>query len=88
MNRDAIDATAATLGTKAAYTGATTTVGSWLLSSEFGVIAGLFVGVIGLLTNLYFQHRRDKREQRAHELEEIEHARRMERMNSQRGELR
>lgn len=75
MNRDAIDAAAATFGTKAAYTGATTTVGGWLLSSEFGVIAGLLIGVTGLLVNLYFQRRRDLREER-------EHQRRMARMAS------
>jgi mannose/fructose/N-acetylgalactosamine-specific phosphotransferase system component IIC len=80
MNRDAIDATAAALGTKAAYTGATTTIGSWMLSSEFGVLAGLMIGVLGLLTNLYFQHRRDRREER-------EHQRRMDRMASQKGDL-
>lgn len=80
MNREAMDAAAATVGTKAAYTGATTTVGSWLLSSEFGVIAGLLVGVIGLLTNLYFNHRRDRREER-------EHQRRMAQMASRPGDL-
>lgn len=80
MNRDAIDAAAATIGTKAAYTGATTTVGGWLISSEFGVIAGLLIGVTGLLTNLYFNHRRDRREER-------EHQRRMAQMASRPGEL-
>jgi hypothetical protein len=78
--QSAIDATAATLGAKVAYTGATTTVGSWLLSSEFGVFAGLLIGVLGLLTNWYFQHRRDKREQ-------MEHQRRMDQMASKRGDL-
>lgn len=81
MNREAIEATAATLGSKAAYTGASTAVGSWLLSSEFGVFAGLLIGVIGLLTNLFFQHRRDKREEREHE-------RRMAHMQSKPGDLR
>lgn len=80
MNREAIDAAAATLGTKAAYTGATTTVGGWLLSSEFGVIAGLLIGAAGLLTNLYFNHRRDRREER-------EHQRRMAQMASRPGDL-
>lgn len=81
MDRQAtIDATAATLGSKAAYTGASTAVGGWLLSSEFGVIAGLLIGVIGLLTNWYFQHKRDKREER-------EHQRRMSQMATRPGEL-
>lgn len=87
MNRDAIDATAVTIGTKAAYTGATTTVGGWLLSSEFGVIAGLIIGLLGLLTNLYFQHRRDRREERAAQLEEVEHQKRMKRLGTQPGDL-
>ena len=78
--QSAIDATAATLGAKVAYTGATTTVGSWLLSSEFGVFAGLFIGVLGLLTNWYFQRRRDLREER-------EHQRRMDQMAGKRGDL-
>lgn len=80
MNREAIDAAAATIATKAVYTGATTTVGGWLLSSEFGVIAGLLIGVVGLLTNLYFNHRRDRREER-------EHQRRMAQMASRPGDL-
>ncbi len=80
MSREALDATAATIGSKAAYTGASTAVGSWLLSSEFGVFAGLLIGVLGLLTNLYFQRRRDRRE-------EVEHQRRMAQMSSERGEL-
>lgn len=81
MNREAIETTAATLGSKAAYTGASTAVGSWLLSSEFGVFAGLLIGVLGLLTNLFFQHKRDRREEREHE-------RRMAHMQSKPGDLR
>lgn len=81
MNREAIEATAATLGSKAAYTGASTAVGSWLLSSEFGVFAGLLIGVLGLLTNLFFQYKRDRREEREHE-------RRMAHMQNKPGDLR
>lgn len=89
MTRDAIisDATAATLGTKAAYTGATTTVGSWLVSSEFGVLIGVLIGVAGLLVNLYFNHRRDQREAHAARLAEIEHRRRMALMATRPGDL-
>ena len=81
MNRETIDVTAAAAGSKAAYGGATTTIGSWLLSSEFGVVVGILIGIAGLLTNLYFQHRRDQREER-------EHQKRMTQLATKPGELR
>lgn len=80
MTREAMDATAAAFGSKAAYTGAGSTIVSWMLSSEFGVLAGLVIGLLGLLTNWYFQHRRDRREQREHE-------RRMKQLSSKPGDL-
>lgn len=67
VRQQAIDATGAALGTKATYTGATATIGGWIVSSEFGVIAGVMIGVGGLITNWYFQHRRDRREEREHQ---------------------
>lgn len=63
MKQEAFDATAAAISSKVTYTGATAATASWLLSSEFGVLFGLLLGLLGLLTNLYFQHRRDKREE-------------------------
>lgn len=77
---DAFDAAAASIASKATYTGASTTVVGWILSSEFGVLAGIVLGTVGLLTNWWFQHRRDKRE-------EAEHQRRMARMSSKPGDL-
>lgn len=68
MDRQAtIDATVATFGLKAAYTGSGATIGSWLLSSEFGILIGIVIGVLGLITNWYFQHKRDKREEKEHQ---------------------
>ena len=64
------DATMAAAGSKATYTGAGATVAGWLLSSEFGVLVGVLIGVAGLLINWYYKHQQDKRER-------IEHERRM-----------
>jgi uncharacterized membrane protein YuzA (DUF378 family) len=62
-----LDAAIATGASKATQVGATTSVVSWLLSSEFGMIAGLVIGLAGLSTNLYFAKKRDRREQAEHE---------------------
>ena len=80
MNRDAIDATAATFGTKATYTGGGTAVVGGLTSNELLTIIGVVIAVLGFLTNLYFQARRDYREEREHE-------RRMAQLASRPGDL-
>jgi hypothetical protein len=61
------DATIAGFGSKATQAGAGTSVVSWMLSSEFGMLAGLLIGLAGLGTNLYFARKRDLREQAEHE---------------------
>lgn len=77
----AIEATIAATGSKATYTGAGMTIGSWFLSSEFGVLMGVVIGVSGLLVNWYYKHKltmievRLKEEQAAREREA--HAARM-----------
>lgn len=60
-------AAAASVATKAMYTGAGATVLGWFLSSEFGVLVGLVLGIGGFVVNWFYRHRQDKREQRAHE---------------------
>lgn len=57
----------AALGSKATYTGASTTVVSWAISSEVGVVCGIAVGVAGLLVNWYYKAKQDRREQAEHE---------------------
>lgn len=57
----------AAIGTKATYTGATTSVVGWILSSQFGVLFGLLLGLAGFLINWYYRHKQDKREQAEHE---------------------
>lgn len=63
-----IDASISAAGSKATYAGATTAVGSWFLSSEFGVLCGVVIGIAGLIVNIYFKRREDKRLQVEHEI--------------------
>ena len=67
MNAHDIDATLAAAGSKATLVGAGASVASWLTSSEFGVLAGLVLGIAGLLVNWFFRRRSDKREQAYHD---------------------
>ncbi len=64
------DATMAAAGSKATYTGAGASVMGWVLSSEFGVLIGLLLGLGGFVVNWYYKHKEDKRQQ-------VEHERRM-----------
>ena len=63
----AFEATMATAGSKATYGGASATVASWFLSSEFGMLMGIAIGVAGLITNFYFKYKEDKRQQAEHD---------------------
>lgn len=65
-----LDATMAALGSKATYTGASTSIVGWFLSSQFGVLAGILIGIAGLCINWYYRHKEDRRQ-------EAEHKRRM-----------
>jgi hypothetical protein len=62
-----MDAIGAAISTKTAYTGAGVSGIGWVFSSEFGVMAGVIIGVLGLLTNLYFRRKQDRREQHEYE---------------------
>lgn len=63
----AFDTTMAAIGSKATYTGATTSVLGWIMSSEFGILVGIILGVGGFLVNWYYKHKQDKREQELHD---------------------
>jgi hypothetical protein len=65
--QQSLEATIAAAANKATYGGATTSVLGWMLSSEFGMVAGLVIAIAGLGTNWHFQRKRDKREQAEHE---------------------
>lgn len=62
-----LDATLAAVGSKATYGGASTSVVSWLLSSEFGMIAGITIALAGFIVNWYYKHKEDRRQQAEHE---------------------
>lgn len=47
-------------------TGSAVTVVSWASSSDFGVWAGILIGVVGLAINLYYKRKSDKRASEAH----------------------
>ncbi len=68
--QSAYETTIAAVGSKATYTGASTTIFAWVLSSEFGILLGILMGLGGFAVNWYYKHKQDQRE-------EIEHARRM-----------
>lgn len=57
----------AAAGSKATFAGAGASIFGWLTSSEFGVVAGIVIGVIGLCVKWYFRRKTDKREQREYE---------------------
>lgn len=65
--QETLDATAAAVASKVTSGGAGLTVLSWITASNLGVLVGIFIGVAGLLVNMYFKHRQDRRAQLAHE---------------------
>lgn len=58
----AVEVIGASIGNKTMLAGAGTSVLAWLASVNWVGLTGAAVAILGLLVNLYFQHRRDKRE--------------------------
>ena len=63
----AFDATMATVGSKATYTGAGASILGWMMSSEFGVLIGIRLGVGGFLVNWYYKHKHYLLEKELHD---------------------
>lgn len=63
----AFDATMATVGSKATYTGAGASILGWMMSSEFGVLIGILLGVGGFLVNWYYKHKHYLLEKEMHD---------------------
>lgn len=76
----ALETTVSSYATKAMGTGGATALAGGLTANEIMAFVGVVLAGLGFLTNLWFQHRRDRREDR-------EHQRRMEMMASGPGDL-
>ena len=83
---DAIDVTMAAVGTKATYTGIGVSGLGWFLSNEFFGLAGIMIGLAGLMITWYYKHKADKRHTREHDLR-IEMLRRGRKPDTDLGEL-
>lgn len=66
LQQHATEVTLAAIGSKATYAGAWTSVVGWLMSSEFGVVAGILLGICGLLVNWHYRRKQDKRDEARH----------------------
>lgn len=53
--------------TKLTAGGSAVSVAGWITDSNIGLIAGILIGLAGLLVNWFYQYRRDRREQERHE---------------------
>lgn len=53
----AVSAAVAAGASKVTYTGASVTIGGWLLSSEFAVLFGMMLALGGFIVNWYYKHR-------------------------------
>lgn len=61
-------ASLAALANKLGWGGTVTFLLGWVVSSEFGVLVGVLLGVGGFLVTAYYKHREDKRKQEIHKL--------------------
>lgn len=66
MKQETVDASISAIASKATYGGASTSVVSWFLSSEFGMIMGILIGLTGLGVNWYYKHKEDRRREEEH----------------------
>lgn len=89
LTKEAVEAALIPAGNKATILGGGGAAISTFLHNNILGLAGVALAVLGFLTSLYFQKRRDMREQRLLEMEEQEddrrereHVRRMEKMMS------
>ena len=68
MNISSLHETIAATADKFTKAGSAGTLVGWLTSSEFGMWAGIVIGIAGLMVNWYFKRKMDRRNQEAHDL--------------------
>lgn len=70
-------AVAASAANKVTASGVGVTVLGWTTSSDFGVWAGILIGLVGLAVNFYYKRKSDKRAAEAHRAYMHENAKRI-----------
>lgn len=68
MKSETLDATMAAVGTKATYTGAGVSGLGWFLSNEFFGLAGVAIGLAGLLITWHYKRQAHRLRVREHDL--------------------
>ena len=68
MNSEAFDAVKAGIGPAATYTGASVSGLGWFLSNEFFGLAGVAIGLMGLLISWHYKRQAHGLRVREHEL--------------------
>lgn len=68
LDQAAIDQVAQSVTAKMTVGGAVAGVFGWLAQINWIGLSAVLVAILGLIANVYFQHRRDKREQHESEL--------------------
>lgn len=68
MKNETLDATMAALGSKATYTGAGVSGLGWFLSNEFFGLAGVCIGLAGLLITWHYKRQAHLLRVREHDL--------------------
>lgn len=79
---DAADLAVAAAASKATYSGAGLTGLGWLFSNEFAVLAGILIGLAGLLVNWHYKRQANGRYRAEHEMRRREHEARMARFRA------
>lgn len=60
------DTAASAVASKTTMVGSTVTVAGWATHSDFGMWAGIVIGVLGLVVNFYYRFKSDRRAAEAH----------------------
>jgi hypothetical protein len=80
MLREQTDAAGVVIGKLGAYGGGASALWFGLSAGEFAAITGAVIGVLGYLTQLYFNRRRERRESEDRLERRAEHQARLERL--------
>ncbi len=82
ITKEAVEAVLIPAGNKVTWIGGGGAAVMSFLHSNAGWISGILIGLLGYLTSVYFQRRRDKREERQLAMEELLHERQMEKLRT------